>query len=252
MLEAYFARLSTREARSLANRLRAAGMLAERDAAPLTPQRIVDPGWASLWKARFKPIAIGRRLIILPPWQAATPSEGRTPVIIDPGQGFGTGHHGTTRGTLLAIEKECSRRAIRDALDLGTGSGILAFAMKRLGVEHVLAVDIDPQALENARHNAVLNGLRRGIRFTTAMPRAQARFELIAANILSSTLIGLAPKLKRMLAPGGRLILSGILARESRAVAAAYRPELHPVWSHTERGWTTLVMGGAVPGEGES
>jgi ribosomal protein L11 methyltransferase len=128
-------------------------------------------------------------------------------------------------------------------LDVGCGSGILALAMARLGVGRIAALDNDPNALDNARHNAELNGLAHAIRFSRAPLRALRRsFGLITANILSSTLIAMAPELVRLLAPGGRLILSGILAREAAGVIAHYAPPLRRVWSRTERGWTTLVL----------
>jgi ribosomal protein L11 methyltransferase len=247
-LQAFFKRLSNTQFKAHRAALDAAGMLDRSDPAP-APVALIDPGWAAMWKTRFKPLEIGRRLIIVPPWQPGTQTE-RIPIIIDPGQGFGTGHHATTRCTLIAVETECGRRAFDRALDVGTGSGILALAMARLGIKRIVALDHDPVALDNARHNAELNGLAGAIRFSQAPSRLERRrFPLITANILASTLIAMAPELKRLLGPGGRLILSGILKREARDVMAHYGPPIRRLWSRTERGWTTLVL--ALPEKNE-
>ena len=240
-LESYFRRLSPARWSAIVRRLQRGGLLAQEiQAAP--PELIVDPGWAAMWKQRFKPLPIGRRLLLVPPWEADQGDGTRLGIIIDPGQGFGTGHHPSTRGTLLAIEHELGRGAVSRALDLGTGSGVLAIAMRRLGVAEVSAVEIDPAALANARHNARLNHLRGGLRFTRELAPGP-RFPLIAANILASTLSALAPTLIERLEPGGRLILSGILEREAPAVLARYRPRLRLRRSYRERGWITLTLG---------
>jgi ribosomal protein L11 methyltransferase len=245
-LQAFFDRLSSAQLRSHRAALDAAGML-DRSGPPPATVALIDPGWAAMWKGRFTPLPIGRKLAIVPPWNANAP-EGRGPIIIDPGQGFGTGHHPTTRATLIALERECTRRVFDRALDVGTGSGVLAIAMTRFGVGHITAVDRDPVALDNARHNAAINDCEARIRFSMAPLRSIRRpVPLIAANILSSTLIAMAPDLTRLLAPGGRLILSGILAREAAGVMVHYRPLMRRRWSRTERGWTTLILERAEP-----
>ena len=240
-LQAFFKRLSNAQLKAHRASLEAAGML-DLSAPVPAPIALSDPGWAAMWKKRFKPLKIGRGLIIVPPWQPSAPAD-RIPIIIDPGQGFGTGHHATTRCTLIAVETECGRRAFDSALDVGTGSGILALAMVRLGIRRIVALDHDPIALDNARHNAELNGLAGAIRFSCTPARLmRRRFPLITANILASTLIAMAPELRRLLAPGGRLILSGILNREARDVMAHYAPPMRRLWSLTERGWITLIL----------
>jgi ribosomal protein L11 methyltransferase len=242
-LQAFFDRLSNAQFKAHRAALDAAGMLYA--SAPQTPPvGLTDPGWAAMWQQRFKPLPVGRKLVIVPPWQHSVDCADRIPIVIEPGQGFGTGHHATTRSTLIALETECSRNHFEVALDVGTGSGVLALAMVRLGVRRVVALDNDPSALQNARHNAGLNAIST-IRFSTARLRAlRRRFPLIAANILSSTLIAMAPELKRLLAPGGRLILSGILQREAADVMAHYPPPVRRLRSCSERGWTTLILAG--------
>jgi len=242
-LESYFRRLSAARWTTIVRRLKRAGLI-ERELEVAPPEPIVDPGWAAMWKERFQPLPVGRRLLLLPPWETGRGDGKRCEIVIDPGQGFGTGHHPSTRGTLLAIEHELGRGTIGSALDLGSGSGVLAIAMRRLGVAKVCAVEIDPAARANARHNARLNHMGRDLRFSAELPPDE-RFELIAANILASTLIELAPTLIKRLAPGGRLILSGILEREAPTVLARYRPDLRLRRSYRERGWITLTLGAA-------
>jgi len=241
-LEAFFDRLTPSRLARVTSMLAAAGMLSNGRRQP-APRRITDPGWAALWKRRFTPLRIGRHLLIVPPWSKLE-VHGRTRLMIEPAQAFGTGHHPTTRGVLTLLEAECAKRRIRSALDAGTGSGVLAIAMSLLGVEDVVAIDNDPVALDSARHNAALNGIERGIRFSAApLASMRRRFDLIAANITAPALMELSSKLKQLLAPDGRLILSGILTREVRPVMARYRPELRCVASRIEGGWATLVLG---------
>jgi ribosomal protein L11 methyltransferase len=243
-LDAYFDHLSRPRLAAIRRTMAAAGMLARPGRTP--PLRIVaDPGWATAWKDRFEPLPIGRRLLIVPPWKAGVATD-RVRIVINPGQAFGTGHHATTCGALAAIEKLCAARRLGLGLDVGTGSGVLAIAMRLMGVGEVRAIDNDALALENARENATLNRLggRGGIRFaTTPAARLRRRFDLIAANILSPTLIAMAAPLTRLLAERGRLILGGILDREAAAVLRAYRPRLRCLGVRRDRGWSTLVLG---------
>ena len=170
-LQAFFNRLTAAQVKAHHAALDSAGMLDPSGPAPIA-QALIDPGWAVMWKKRFKPLAIGKTLAIVPPWNP-NPPRGRIPVIIDPGLGFGTGHHPTTRCALIALETECARRHFETALDVGTGSGVLALAMARLGVKRIVALDNDPQALDNARHDAQLNGCAGAIRFSArAAPHA--------------------------------------------------------------------------------
>jgi ribosomal protein L11 methyltransferase len=240
LLKCYFDRLSAREIARLRSALAAAGAIAPN--AQFETEAISDPGWATAWMDRFEPFTVGRFLIV-PPWNRVH-REGFVRIIIQPAQGFGTGHHATTAGVLRALDELWRKRGFARALDVGTGSGILAIAMRLLGAEDVVAIDIDPIALENARENANLNGVGRDLRFSL-VPLSSLRhhFDLITANILSGTLIEMAPRLIKLLAPEGRLVLSGILERDARRVIAAYRPALRCLSRRTERGWTTLVMG---------
>jgi ribosomal protein L11 methyltransferase len=241
-LQAYFERLSRSRMGAIKRALAATGMLADTSRAP--DRRIIaDPGWATAWKDRFEPLPIGRRLLIVPPWNSNVTTR-RLKIVINPGQAFGTGHHATTYGALATLEKFCATQRFEHALDVGTGSGVLAIAMRLMGVGQVSAIDIDATALDNARENAALNSLDGGIRFaTTPLARLRRPFDLITANILSSTLIGMASALTRLLADRGRLILGGILNREAAGVLDAYQPRLRCLGMRRDRGWSTLVLG---------
>jgi ribosomal protein L11 methyltransferase len=169
---------------------------------------------------------------------------------------FGTGHHGTTRGCLLALAAELKRRRPRAMLDVGTGTGILAFAAAKALHTRVVAGDIDPEAIRTARENARLNGIAPhlslyvgpGVRHGLA--NRPGHFEIVTANILAGPLRRLAPSIARVLAPDGTLILSGLLVRDVPGVLSAYAAQgLHLRSRSVLEGWATLVLrrGGAAP-----
>jgi ribosomal protein L11 methyltransferase len=239
-LEAYFDKVSRVEIGRIERALAAAGMLAS-DGTGHGLRRIIDPGWSTLWQSRFRPFRIGRRFLIVPPWHREHEA-GRVSIVIQPGQAFGTGHHPTTAATLRAIEDAIAAAPRTTALDLGTGLGVLAIAMGLLGIPDIIAIDVDTTALENAEENAALNHVGERIRFSSVPLRSiRRRFDLITANILTPTLIEFAPRLSRMLTANGRLVLSGILAREAERVAHHYAPPLRAVARASNRGWATLV-----------
>jgi ribosomal protein L11 methyltransferase len=160
---------------------------------------------------------------------------------------FGTGHHGTTAGCLAALAAEIRRRPPARVLDLGTGTGILAFAAARALPARIVAGDIDPVAVEVARANAGLNGVAPRIRFYAAPglrhPLASGRFDLVMANILAGPLRRLAVPVARAVAPVGTLVLSGLLERDVPGVLAAYATQGLRLRSRSLReGWATLVL----------
>ena len=240
-LEAFFSELAPSQLRSIRRTMRAAGMLTDSDPAGAA-QTIVDPGWATMWQKRFEPLRVGDRFMIVPPWHPAS-DNGLISMTILPGQGFGTGHHPTTSDAMIALAELIERHRFTHAIDVGTGSGILALAMRLLGVAKVTAIDNDATALDNARENAALNHVTTGIDFSiTPIARIKKPFPLVVANILSSTLIAMAPDLKRILAKSGFLVLGGILAREVKKITAHYAPELRLVDKRITKGWATLIF----------
>nr|WP_274706949.1 50S ribosomal protein L11 methyltransferase [Allorhizobium sonneratiae] len=168
---------------------------------------------------------------------------------IDAGQAFGTGHHGTTAGCLEMIASVMRAQPVRNALDLGTGSGVLAIAISKLSHVPVLATDIDPVAIRVAEENGIVNGVPNDIAFRTAPGFHSTAFsefgpfDLIVANILARPLMKMAPQLVRHLAPGGSVILSGILAEQRWKVIAAYNNAgLKHVRTLWRNGWVTIHL----------
>lgn len=169
---------------------------------------------------------------------------------------FGTGHHGTTSGCLLALDAEMKKRRPRRGLDVGTGTGILALALAKQIKRKVVAGDIDAVAVEVSAHNARLNHAPHALDLYVAPGLRHAKanrpghFDLIFANILAGPLKRLAPALARALSPDGTLILSGLLAMDVAGVVSVYRHQGVALASQSQReGWATLVMkkGGAAP-----
>jgi ribosomal protein L11 methyltransferase len=206
---------------------RAAGMQAPRFSAhPLD-----DQDWVRASQAQFEPLEVGKRLWIGPSWRE--PARGRVAVRIDPGLAFGTGSHPTTKLILTYLEKDLKPGA--RVLDYGCGSGILAIAAAKLGAAQVDAVDLDPQALETTRANALANGVELNAALPDALPAAD--YDVVVSNILAQPLIVLAPLLA---ARGARLALSGILETQAGEVADAYRPRFDLQVTGRDDGWVLL------------
>lgn len=185
--------------------------------------------WGKTWKEHFRPLAVGKRLIIAPSWEEGAFPEDRFVIRIDPGMSFGTGHHATTRMCLEALEACVGRPAeIRGprVLDVGTGTGVLAIAAAALGAERVVAIDTDPDACEAATRNLVLNSVSDRIRLSQGGVESlgpELPFDVIVANLDSKGLCALFGDLSPLLHPQGRLVACGILVEEEATVAAAAR-----------------------------
>ncbi|HEY1289027.1 MAG TPA: 50S ribosomal protein L11 methyltransferase [Burkholderiales bacterium] len=216
--------------------LRAAASSAGLAAAPpYGSAEVADEDWVRKSQAQFEPVEIGERLWIGPGW--CPPPVDRVAVRLDPGLAFGTGTHPTTQLVLRFLE-----RAIRGAesvLDYGCGSGILAIAAAKLGAASVDGVDVDEQALATARDNAQLNGVE--LRPTLPEGLRHGAYEMVVSNILAQPLILLAPVLAARTAPGGKLVLAGILEPQAAEVAAAYTAWLDMRIDSLLDGWALLV-----------
>ena len=181
--------------------------------------------WAENWKKHFRVQRIGKRIVIKPSWKRHRARPGEVVIELDPGLSFGTGQHPTTRFCLQMIERLCDRCS--SLLDVGTGSGILAIAAAKLGFAPVLAVDNDPQAVRVARANLRKNmggRLRRAtllLASLESLPSSPKR-AVVVANLLADLILAQRRKLASLVAPGGFLILAGILTRETAQIRRAF------------------------------
>ena len=198
---------------------------------------LADQAWERVWLQDFRPMRFGRRLWVCP---GGLPAGAADAVRIElaPGLAFGTGTHPTTALCLEWLDGQdlagCS------VVDYGCGSGILAVAAAKLGAAHVVAVDIDPQALIATRDNALRNGVAGTVSVTGEPALAPRCADVLLANILAGPLVELAPRFAEALVPGGRLALSGLLPGQADAVTAAYRPWFHIETTTTRDGWVLL------------
>ena len=184
-----------------------------------TVTAMAETDWEESWKENYPPQPVGESLLVLPYWLEDTDTQGRLPVILDPGLTFGTGAHPSTQMVMEAMEREMPKGAA--CLDLGSGSGILSITALRLGAKTAIGVDIDPKAEDIARQNAAYNGFG-SPEFTALtgnvtgdrklMERLAADpYDLVLVNIVADVIIGLCPVLPRFVGPKTQLILSGIL-----------------------------------------
>ncbi|MGE5241114.1 MAG: 50S ribosomal protein L11 methyltransferase [Bacteroidota bacterium] len=189
-----------------------------------------DEDWAHSWMAHYKPLKVGRNLWVVPSW-CAPPEPDAVNLVLDPGLAFGTGDHPTTALCLDWLSEQTLQG--KTVLDYGCGSGILSIAALKLGAAQAYAVDIDEQALEVTRRNAVHNGIHSGLQvmLPSDLPR-DFQADIVIANILFGTLIELAAEIKARVRPGGWLVLSGLLGSEQ---ATEVRPHYEPPFALMRR-----------------
>jgi ribosomal protein L11 methyltransferase len=205
-----------------------------------------EKNWNSAWRRFFTPQKIGKRFWVTPPWIKPPSSDQRHVIVIEPGMAFGTGTHATTRGCMEFIEQVATRISAGDftALDVGTGSGILAIALAKLGATKVVALDHDPVALKVAHENIRINGVRDQV----LLPRSNIRqlrnsFAVVVANLTAETILELADALARRVAAKGHLILSGILTIKAEEVSRSFgEAGFRLVERKREKEWTTLLL----------
>ncbi len=217
-------------------------MVATLSSLPAVPtyktETVADQDWVRVWMDRWRPMHFGAQLWVVPSW-LTPPEPDATNIILDPGMAFGTGTHATTAMCLEWLAAHPPRDL--DVIDYGCGSGILAIAALKLGAAHALGTDTDPQALTVSRENAEQNQVtgQLALCLPDALP-ADASADVVLANILAGPLVHLAPRLTALVRPGGRLVLSGVLANQTDEVEAAYAA--HFVFERrVHDGWAILA-----------
>lgn len=204
------------------------------DSAVLGMQAVPQQDWVRLTQSQFAPVEITPEFWVVPTWHEP-PAQAKQLIRLDPGLAFGTGTHPTTRMCLRWIARNPVPTRV---LDYGCGSGILAIGAAKMGAHEVVAVDIDDAAVQSTRLNAEANT----VVLQAGLPQvAQGAFGLVLANILASPLKVLAPLLCAHVAPGGSLVLAGILARQAEELVAAYAPYCAISVADQEDGWILMV-----------
>jgi len=212
-------------------------------------ERLEEQDWVTLSQAGLEPIREGRFVVHTPAHPVEVPAGGRA-FVIDAGRAFGTGHHETTAGCLAMLETLAGENArFAQVADLGTGTGLLAFAALELWPEaQVLATDIDPIAVEVARENMDANGIA-DVRLAVAdgardLPIAEGTaFDLVIANILAGPLVAMAPEIAGVAAPGALILLAGLLSTQADTVVSAYVAQGCVERRRLVRGdWTILLL----------
>jgi ribosomal protein L11 methyltransferase len=201
-----------------------------------TIETVAEQDWVRLTQSQFDPIPISPRLWIVPTWHEA-PDSRAINLKLDPGLAFGTGSHPTTRLCLRWLDDQLAGG--ETLLDYGCGSGILAIAAAKLGAGRVDGVDIDAQAVTASRDNAALNEV--AAHFCLPGELAPGQYDIVVANILTNPLKGMAPLLAGRVRPGGRLVLSGILAEQADEVMAVYRDWFAFDPAVVDEGWVRLA-----------
>jgi ribosomal protein L11 methyltransferase len=197
---------------------------------------VPDQDWVRLTQSQFDPVAITDSFWVVPTWHEV-PAQARHHIRLDPGLAFGTGTHPTTR---MCLEWICEQsQPAQRAVDYGCGSGILAIAASKMGVVQVDAVDIDPAAVASTQANAAANHVN--LHAVGLPDQAQGTYGWVIANILASPLKVLAPLLCQLMAPGGQMILAGILSRQVEEIQHAYSPWVQLSVAQSRDGWVLMT-----------
>ena len=210
-------------------------------------EEIVGDAWRDAWKEHYRPFCIARAasgaaVVVRPPWEAYQAKPGERVLELEPGRAFGTGLHETTRLVAQALSDHMTELSGITVLDVGCGSGVLALVALSLGAARAVAVDVDPEAIDVTRENAARNALTDRLDAnTTPIEEVSLVSPVVLANIEARVLVPMAAELTRHVAPGGLLLLSGILVPQKDEVRAAY-PDLELLASPSMGEWTLLAL----------
>lgn len=218
-------------------------------ARPFAVSKVEDRDWVAQVRRELTPVSAGRFVVHGSHDRASIPIN-RIPLEIEAAMAFGTGHHGTTKGCLLALERMMKRGLVSArTADIGCGTGVLAMAARRGWHHDVIAADIDPVAVATARANMAANRIGGAVPvvpaagFHSPALRTRAPYDLVFANILARPLMRMAPQMSRHVRSGGAIILSGILTRQATRVQQVYQGHGFTRWHRLVLGdWVTLVM----------
>ena len=211
--------------------------------ARVEPAEIPEVDWVARFREGFRAFRAGH-FHVAPVWELPSGAATADVLAVDPGRAFGTGTHETTRLCLAALETLAARRPLGRTLDLGAGTGILAVAASRLGASTVVASDIDPEATASSQLHARLNGAHlRVVRADGGRGFRAASFDLVLANLMALLLVDRAAEIRSLLAPGGSLVLSGLLLGDVDAVHLAFAPCGNPLRLQDGE-WAALVYEG--------
>lgn len=208
----------------------------------LETRSVDDRSWTDVWKKYFKPFYAGEHLVVKPTWEPFDPKPDDLVIEIDPGMAFGSGTHETTGMCLALLEEMISGG--EEIIDVGTGSGILAIGAALLGASHVLAIDIDPDAVRVAAENVAKNHVEQivSVQEGNLLDRVSAVCDICVANIISDVIIAFAAPLMNHIRPGGLFICSGIVSVRSDEVENALRDAGYEILRKVTRGeWTAFL-----------
>lgn len=216
--------------------------------ASLALDSIEDQDWHRKWKESFKPFHLSDTIVVKPSWEEYSPNPDEKVIEIDPGMAFGTGLHASTRLATELMESRFSSipSLPESVLDVGTGTGILAIGAALLGCKKITAIDNDPDAIAAAVDNIAANRLTGMIKAsTTDLAELTGPYEMILANIIHNTLVEMAPTLAKLLAPGGVLILAGILSgKQAENIISIYNDAgLTMIERRSSGEWSALSFG---------
>jgi ribosomal protein L11 methyltransferase len=208
---------------------------------------IVKPeDWEHSWKRFIKPARIGKNFWVTPPWLKPPKFRRRRIITIEPGMAFGTGAHATTRGCMEFLEIVAAKLAGKkwSVLDVGTGSGILAIASQLLGATRIWAIDNDPVAVRVARENLRSNGMAGAVILSgRKLGSIRRSFTVVIGNLTAETIVELADALEKRVAPGGYMVLSGILRPKAGTVLRRFAENFRVLERRGNREWVTLLFG---------